>query len=523
MIIEDVMSQVSRLYPQQLALKSVHSGEEWTYQQLIQSYKQLSVALSNAGLVKGDRAVIVSENTPGHIIFILACARIGVVATPINSLLSTAQMVEVINDSEAPILFYSDTFSGILQHESELKNTKQFIKIDKDDRGFFDSFISLHVSAVADIERKEHAVVEEDILYQMYTSGTTGKSKGAMISHRNVLAELTGLSYALHVAPKDKVLIATPYFHGAAVMMSILALAHGGSCLIADTMTSSELIGHLYHEQVAYCFVVPGMIINMVKEPTIKQADFSALKALIYGAAPIPQYIQYEAIRYFGQKLVQIYGQTETVMAMTLLYAKEHEPLMTHKHSRRIQSVGRQIFGCEVRVFDENDNDVAPGDVGEVVARGKNIMPGYHHLPEATANTLRDGWLRTGDLATVDEDGYIYLRGRMKDLIICDGENVYPIQVEAVIDKIPGVVESAVIGVPHSVDGEQVKAVVVIEPGATVSEDDIVRHCKANMGAFQCPTSVDIVSSFPRNTGGKILKSELRQLYWQENLSTIEA
>jgi len=519
MVIDDVIVQVARLYPDKLALQGVMLSNKWTYSQLIQSYTALSYSLQNIGLLKGDRAVIICENIPEHVIFILACAKIGVIATPINSLLSANQMIELINDSDAPILFYSSTFSNLVQNKTLYRNVKHFIALDISHSDVFSQFMGENNNNITKLKTPQEVDVHEnDVLYQMYTSGTTGKSKGAMISHGNVLAELTGLNYALKVGVGDNVLIATPYFHGAAVMMSILGLALGGTCIVADKLNAAALIDHLQKLHISYCFTVPGMIINMVADKSIIAATFPKLRALIYGAAPIPRYIQLEAIKLIGSKLVQIYGQTETVMAMTLLSASEHDTIEKNKFSSRIQSVGRQIFGCEVRVFDRNNHDILPGKVGEVVARGRNIMLGYHKLHEETAKTLQDGWLRTGDLATIDDDGYIYLRGRVKDLIICDGENVYPIQIEAVIDGINDVVESAVIGVPHLVDGEEVKAVVVIKKNSSLSELDIINYCKEKLGEFQCPKSVDIVSSFTRNTGGKIIKSELRESYWDKNL-----
>ncbi len=516
MNLHDVLSNAVRLYPRQIALKDIHTGHEWTYEELAHTCERLAGALTALGVRKAHRVAVVAENTPEHVMLLLACARIGAVFTPVNSLLAIDQMVELINDSGASVLCYSARFSAVLDRRGALAHIEHVIPIGDGQRQPFQQLLSKYsvIAGGAAVDPHE-AVAPSDILYQMYTSGTTGKSKGAMVTHANVIAELSGLSYPLLPYTGDRVLIATPYFHGAAVMMTILALGHAGTCIVTEGLQPEELVRALAEQAVAFCFVVPGMIINMLRSGTPPAGGFSHLKALIYGAAPIPVHTQHEAIRFFGRKLVQIYGQTETVMSMTLLAAHEHSASPEDPDGRRFQSIGRQIFCCEVRVFDDDDKDVAPDEVGEVVVRGDNVMAGYHNMPEATASTLRDGWLRTGDLATVDARGYIYLRGRKKDLIICDGENVYPIQVEKVIDRYATVLESAVIGVPHAVDGEQVHAFVVPRPGERVTEAEIIEHCKQHLGGFQVPKSISIVASLPRNTGGKILKTELRKPFWK--------
>ena len=517
MVLDNVISQVTRLHPHRIAIKDIRTTREWTYRSLTDHYQQLAIWLAAYGIKKGGRVAVVSQNTPEHVILLLACSRIGAVLTPINCLLSVEQMLEVIDDSLAEIVFFSGHFEVIAERQCDLSHVKRCLRLSDDSGIPFPDLLSRPSSIAVDESFVDliGSVQPSDVLYQMYTSGTTGKSKGAMISHANVLAELTGLSYALCVRAGDRVLIATPYFHGAAVMMTILAISHGGTCLVSDSLSADELTAALIDEHAAFSFVVPGMIINMLKADAERRQSFPSLKALVYGAAPIPVTIQRDALAYFGQKLVQIYGQTETVMAMTLLAAQDHALSVGERHAGRLQSVGREIFGCEVRVFDDQDRDVNAGEIGEVVARGDNIMSGYHNMLEATSTALRDGWLRTGDLATIDGDGYIYLRGRKKDLIICDGENVYPIQVERVIDQIDGVLESAVIGIPHPIDGEKIKAFVVLRSGSLLGEDDIIKHCKGHLGEFQCPRHVEIVDKLPRNTGGKILKTDLRRKHWE--------
>jgi acyl-CoA synthetase (AMP-forming)/AMP-acid ligase II len=514
-LISDLLTHVTKLYPQQPALKDVRSGCEWNYKQLSEDAYRFADWLVHLGLKKGDRAVIVSPNTPGHILMLLGCACSGVVATPVNCLLSLEQIVKVINDAQAMLVLYAPTFAALAEADKseQMPTVRHFVCISDDPSTLVTQLLAY---SPANVYRRgvgePDAIVETDVLYQMYTSGTTGMPKGAMISHRNVMAELTGLSFELHINLGDPVLVSTPYFHGAAVMMSFLALAHAGVCLCSDSLTSSELIRTLIKEQVAYSFVVPGMIIEMLEDTMIEQADFSNLKALIYGAAPTPIQVQQRALECFGQKLVQI-GQTEAVMTMTLLSAAEHEPSSDHPHAGRLKSVGREIFGCDVRIFDDNDEEVAVGMVGEVFVRGDTVMVGYYNNQAATAETLEGGWLHTGDFGTVDEDGYIYLNGRKKDLIICNGENVYAREVENVINSHPDVLESAVIGIPHPLDGEQVKAIVVPKSGMSLGEAEVIDYCREALGTFQCPTSVDIVSSLPRNTGGKVLKSALRKLY----------
>ena len=271
-----------------------------------------------------------------------------------------------------------------------------------------------------------------------------------------------------------------------------------------------EILDLIQRERINHAFFVPALLNVLLQHPDSAKTDFGSLRSVLYGASPIPADLLAASIETFGCKFIQAYGLTETSGAIVLLPASDHVP-----GSPRLASCGLPVFGSQVKVVDPDGRECAPGDVGEIVMRGPMIMKGYYNRPEATAESIRDGFFHSGDAGYMDQDGYLYIHDRVKDMIVSGGENVYPAEVESAIFDHEAVADVAVIGVPDDRWGETVKAVVVLKPGRSLEERSLIDFCKSRIAGFKCPSSVDFVAELPRNPTGKILKRELREPYWK--------
>ena len=434
----------------------------------------------------------------------LAAAKGGFALVPINYRLIGREVAYIINNSEPITLIYEEEYQGLVKiTSSDISSVKNFIPMSR-----YEELISKSPA-----HEPEVLISEEDIVCIMYTSGTTGLPKGAVMTHKNWLSHTVNMVLELNISSEDVTLNVTPFFHVATIWPMLTHLYMGGTNVILSRFEPKAVLETLERERITTCNLVPTMIIQMLECSDINRYDLSSIRWLGYGASPMPVEVLRRAIAIFGKKLVQVYGLTEACPLLTLLPAEEH--ILEGPKARRLTSCGREIINVEVRVVDEGGKDVAPGRVGEIIARGDIIIKGYWRMPEETASTIRDGWLYTGDLATVDEEGYIYIVDRKKDIIISGGENISSREVEEALYSHPAVLEAAVIGVPDKVLGEAVKAVVVLKEGVRATEAEIIEHCKGRLAGYKRPRSVDFVESLPKSAAGKILKRELRERYWK--------
>jgi acyl-CoA synthetase (AMP-forming)/AMP-acid ligase II len=355
------------------------------------------------------------------------------------------------------------------------------------------------------------------VAVQMYTSGTTGVPRGAMLSHWNLRSMVASWLIEVPLRPGSaRFLQVTPLFHVGGVLMLLSNLAAGATLVLHPEFVPGAAVAALSQQAITHALFVPAMIRWLLQEPGVRERKYPQLQMIIYGAAPMPLTLLEEVLRVFGCSFLQGYGLTETSGVLTVLRPDDHRWPADQPPPAWLASAGREVLCCEVRVVHPDGSPVLPGEVGEIIARGENIMAGYFGMREATAATLVNGWLHTGDLGRVDEAGFIYIVDRLKDMIIVGGENVYPQEIEVVLGTHTDVVDSAVIGIPHAVWGEEILAIVVLRSGATVTERALIQHCRAHLARFKCPTKVEFRSEIPRNAAGKSLKRELRAPYWSK-------
>jgi acyl-CoA synthetase (AMP-forming)/AMP-acid ligase II len=347
---------------------------------------------------------------------------------------------------------------------------------------------------------------------QLYTSGTTGLPKGARLTNRNYLAvfELVAATSGLSYEPGETALAAMPFFHVAGVNVALIALASGARSAILRDAAPQLILDTIGKERVNGAFLAPALIQMLMQAPGIESADLSSMRALSYGASPISEDLLRRASARFRCEFVQFYGMTETCGAGTFLANADHDPA-----KGKLRSCGAAWPGVELKIVAADGVEVPRGAVGEVVIRSPVVMKGYWNKPDATAAAIRDGWMSTGDAAYMDEDGYVFIYDRVKDMIVTGGENVYPAEVENALFGHPAIADAAVIGVPDDTWGEAVKAIVVLKVGAPPDQADIIAWARARIANFKTPKSVDFVDAIPRNLSGKILRRELREPYWK--------
>jgi fatty-acyl-CoA synthase len=358
-------------------------------------------------------------------------------------------------------------------------------------------------------------VTADHDLFQLYTSGTTGRPKGAVLIHRAVTTHLMQMGLAHDIRPGERLLLVAPVFHVAGLNAGAFpCLAVGGCLYIQADFKPAEVVRALSEERIGIAILVPAMIqACLTTVPDAADRRYADLRLIHYGASPIAEQTLRRAMAVFGCEFSQGYGMTEMSAGITILSAADHRRALAEK-PELLLSAGRPFLGTEVCIVDPHDNPVPPGVIGEVVARGPQMMTGYWNQPQATAETLRGGWMHTGDAGVLDEEGYLYIQDRIKDMIVSGGENVYPRVVEEVLYQHPAIAEAAVIGVPDTRWGETVKAIVVLRQGMTATAEEIMEFCRDKVGGFERPRSVDFVEALPRTPSGKVLKRVLREPYW---------
>ena len=515
MNIGSLLTQTALAFPERAAI--VCGETQSSYAEYNARCNRLANALGSLGLRPGDHVGLLMYNCPEMLEAMFACFKAGFGAVPINFRLHPKEFAFIIDHSEARAVIVSPEFdASIAEIRDRIPKVAHIITVSPKPPGELQAYDDLLTGAsdqFTDVNRSP-----DDIAWIFYTSGTTGQSKGAMLTHRNLMA-MTWTFFADMVENfgTDEVdLHAAPLSHGSG-LYALPNIARAATNIISDKSFDAEKILQIIEtRQVTNFFAAPTMIKRLLDCPAFERYDLSSLKALMYGGAPMLVDDLKNAMEKLGPCLVQLYGQGESPMTITYLSHEDHILDGTPEQMKRLGSAGYARTGVEVAVVDAHDTPLPPGQMGEIVTRSDLVMKGYWNNPQATEETLRNGWLHTGDVGYLDERGYLFLMDRSKDMIISGGENIYPREIEEAIIQHPAVREVAVIGIPDAEWGEAIKAVVALVPGGSATEEELIAFCKEQIASYKKPKSIDFIDELPKNNYGKIVKRELRDRYWSD-------
>ncbi|MGG0174741.1 long-chain-fatty-acid--CoA ligase [Gottfriedia acidiceleris] len=518
MIITKGLMYTAKIRPSQIAI--LEDGHRYTYSQLAERTAKLKNALKELGVQKGDRVGLLMFNNFRYIEIFFACTAIGAIYVPLNYRLSRGELKYVINDAEIKVLFLHKEFIDMVPFMREkTPSVEKYILAE--DREIESELVSYEniiadkkvTSSVLDYED----VTEEDLAAIFYTGGTTGRSKGVVFTHRNIFSNYFQTIQHVGFNHKTNFLHSAPMFHLATGASAINLVMVGGTQTIIRSFTSELFFETVEKYKVTMAMLVPTMLNMLLNDHGFHQHNLSSLNRIGYGASPMSLTLLQKAMRMLPEvQFGQGFGMTEAIGVAYLSY-EDHDLFAKDGNESKLRSCGRGILGVELKVVDENAKPVMPGQIGEIIIRGKNIMKGYWNLPEETAKVLKNGWYHTGDMATVDDDHYLYIVDRKKDMIITGGENVYSREVEEVVYKHPDVLEVAIIGIPDEKWGEAVTAIVVKKANSTLMEQDIIEFIRPRLANYKVPKFVKFIDELPKTASGKILKRNLREQYWQDS------
>ena len=470
---------------------------------------KLAGALCDLGISAGDRVAILALNSDRYLEYFFACWTIGAVVVPLNIRWAAEELIMALQDSGALLLFIDDAFLHLCeQFMAASPAVRDVVYMGEGNRRGtrrdYEEMIDAASPAV------DAGAGGDDLAGIYYTGGTTGRSKGVMLSHRNFVYNAVNYAATVGFGTDTHWLHLAPMFHIADANGILTATMVGGTHSFLPSFKPEEAMVLIQNNKINFSLFIPTMINMLVNHPALADYDLSSPMRCQFGGSPMPESVLRQAMKVLPSwKFIHSYGMTELSPFATALEITPE--MLLEPHSRLLLSCGRGAVGCEARIVDDRGNILPPGQVGELIVRGDNVMLGYWQRPEETAATLKDGWMHTGDLAHIDEDGYIFIVERLKDMIITGGENVYPAEVEQVVHRLPDVLECAVIGLPDEKWGERVHAVVRCVPGSTLSAPEIVEHCRKHLGGYKCPRGVTFRNEpMPLTGASKIRKNVLR-------------
>jgi long-chain acyl-CoA synthetase len=501
MVIFEMLRASALRLPDKRAL--ICDGEEISYKALEEKSLSLACRLQKSGVKKGNRVALLFPNCNEMVIAYFACAAIGAVSVPLNNRLTANDLIYIINDCGAFLLIAGYQFWEISrQIIPDLPSVKEIIYAGPKKKEGALYFADL----VAEKQNPEQPPISaDDPAVIMYTSGTTGLPKGAIMSHRNIFTNARNCGASLNYRESDITLVVVPLFHVTGLNSQLVAFIFiGGTCVIMKEYKTAAVIEAIEKYRITALFMVPTIYILMLINETLPEKDISSVRLAAYGGAPMDKETVIRLRERFGMDLYNAYGLTETSSLTTVLPACDAV--------RKAPSVGLPVSGVSVKTIDSEGRELKPGETGELLIRGPNVIKSYFNRPEATQKSIIDGWLHTGDLARIDDEGYVYVVDRLKDMIVRGGENIYSIEVESALNSHYKVLESAVVPGPHPVFGEVVKAFVVLMPGEDATELELIDYCRRNIADYKVPVGIVFLNELPRNPGGKVVKNRLREI-----------
>ncbi len=490
--------------PDQIAIEE--GDRRTTYRQADMLTRKLVAFLQDYGIGKGDRFAWYGKNADHYFLLLYAGARLGAVIAPIGWRLAPPEVAYILGDTGAKLVVASEEF---------LESAQQVATGMERSPAVVEAQMAFRAAEAFEPASFEPAG-EHDAILQLYTSGTTGNPKGVSLTNANMFSlrkpSLDANSPWNRYEPDDCILAAMPCAHIGGTGLAGLAVSYGIRAQVLAEFTPHGVLDAI-ENGATHMFLVPAAIQFVIQHPKAQETDFSNLRYLMYGAAPMPLELLKQAVRTMPDTgFLQVYGMTETCGTVTMLPPEDH----SLEGNERMRSAGKAVPGVTIEVRGGDNVELPLGEIGEICIKSPSNTPGYWKLPEATAKTIdANGWLHTGDAGIMDADGYVYIQDRIKDMIISGGENVYPAEVESAIYGHPAIAEVAVIGIPSDQWGEEVKACCVPKEGAQIDEGEVIAYTRERIAAFKAPKSIDIIPEMPRNASGKILRRQLRAPYWE--------
>lgn len=505
------LERAAHLHADRVAV--VDGSRSYTYRAFRARSAAFALALRERGLRVGERISILSWNSHAYLETYFAAAGAGLVLNPLNVRLAAPEVVEILRDCDARILLAEVGFKELVQAlTSESAWRGEVVWLDSR----FESEIERHMqhadAFVPDVTQGD------DVAHLYYTSGTTGVAKGVMLSHKNVAVHALGAIAELGLSERDTWAHIAPLFHLADAWATFAITHVGGRHVVLAKFEAERALDLIESSRTTITNLIPTMLNLMVKHPSADGRDWSALRLILSGGAPIAPALVRTIVDVFGCEYVQTYGMTETSPYLTLSLLKEHLRLLPREEQLEFQcKTGRAFTTIELRVVGDDGRDVEPDEkaVGEIRVRGETVTRGYWNRPDETARAFEDGWLKTGDLAVIDREGYVTIVDRAKDMILCGGENVYSTEVEHALYAHPAVLEAAVFGIPDERYGEVVRAAVVLRTDARITSEALIAFCRERLAPYKCPRAIDLLPDLPRTGSGKIQKRSLREPFWR--------
>ncbi len=518
MRLTEILPRAVLSYPGKLA---VACGEtHLTYAEIGTRVAALTAALQSFGVKSGDRVGLLHKNCHQVLEIYFAAVHAGAVLVPLNYRLTAKDVAFILDDTEIRLIFADAEFADLAGAAAKQAQTKCHMIWTREQSGGIGLSGDDYEEVLKNCGSRELPIPtssENDPANLYYTSGTTGRQKGVILTQKNIYSHALGTIADLKLQDTDVWAHIAPMFHLADAWAIWAMTWVGARHVMIGKFVAPEVLRTFVEQGITVTNLIPTMLNDLVHCPDAEAYEYPSLRLLMSGGAPISPSLVQRLVETFRCEYIQTYGLTETSPYLTFSLLKEHLKALSVDEQMRYRSMtGRAALGVELRVVDESNKEVQPDgrSVGEIIARGDRVTPGYWELPEATADAFRDGWFRTGDLATIDSEGYLNIVDRRKDAIVTGGEVVYSTEVENVLYEHPAVLEAAVISVPDERWGEAIKAVVVLKPEQSTSADQLIAHCQERLARFKCPRSVDFIAALPRTGSGKIAKREIRDPYW---------